>query len=61
MIRKKRPVCPQCGSDRIARIVFGYPGQELMKLAQRREVVLGGSWLSKEDPQWHCKDCDDEW
>ena len=61
MIRKKKRVCPECGSEDIARIVFGFPGQELMERAQRREIVLGGCWLSDQEPQWHCKDCEDEW
>jgi hypothetical protein len=61
MFRKKRPICPECASENVARIVFGYPGRELMELAERREIVLGGCLLSDKEPQWHCKDCEDEW
>jgi transposase-like protein len=61
MIRKKKLVCPACGSENIAKIIFGFPGQELMQRALRREIVLGGHSLSDQEPQWHCRDCEDEW
>ena len=60
--RSFRPsACPQCGSNRVVRIVYGLPGPELMHKAQAGEVVLGGCCITANDPQWQCQDCRHRW
>ena len=56
-----RPRCPACGSADTARIVYGYPADELLDAARHGEVKLGGCVLSHDDPEWHCSACDHEW
>jgi len=58
--RKKR-TCPECSSENVARIVFGYPGPEMMEESERGDIVLGGCCVDEDDPEWHCKDCEHEW
>ena len=55
------PGCPNCSSENVARIVFGYPGPEMMEESQRGKIVLGGCCVGEDDPQWHCNDCDQDW
>ena len=39
------------------RIVYGYPGLDLMQAAQRGEVALGGCVISDHDPAHKCRKC----
>lgn len=58
-----RPDCPKCGSgqDKVIPIIYGMPGAELGRAADRGEVILRGCIVSADDPQWHCKACGHEW
>ena len=51
--------CPQCGSEKIADILYGYPGfsPELDKLLDKGKVVLGGCCITDNDPLWRCTEC----
>ena len=55
--------CPQCGSCRIAAILWGYPkmDQRLQKLLAAGKVVLGGCVVSRNDAERHCNACGFEW
>ena len=55
--------CPQCGSFRIAAILWGYldVDQRLQKLLAAGKVVLGGCLVSGDDPEHHCNACGFEW
>ncbi len=54
----RRPArCPGCGSERVVRLVYGYPGPDLRDQARRGEVGLGGCLISEHDPSWGCADC----
>lgn len=53
--------CPECGSSRTARIVYGYPSPELIEQASRGEVVLGGCVIWPEQPVRACLACGHEW
>jgi len=50
-----KPTCPQCGSQDLVPIVYGLPGPDLSKAAQRGEVVLGGRVLGA--PNRACRAC----
>ena len=60
-IKKGRPSkCPQCGSPRIARIVYGLPdfsSGELKKAVEEGRIVLGGCIVGPDSPRWECKGC----
>jgi hypothetical protein len=56
---KKPDTCPECGSERIARILYGLPAfsDSLRKRLDNNEVVLGGCCITGNDPSWKCIDC----
>jgi hypothetical protein len=49
-------VCPKCEGDLVS-IVYGYPSQEMVESADRGEILLGGCFVSDNDPQFRCKNC----
>lgn len=56
---KRRPTkCPACGSREVVRIVYGYPGPELVQDAESGKVTLGGCCVSGFDPSWQCLECE---
>ncbi len=61
---EERPAeCPECGSERVARILYGLPdlSEELERQLDGGEVVLGGCMVSGDDPSWRCVECRHEW
>lgn len=59
--RKKKPVCPFCGSRIIIPIVYGLPGPDLEEKSKKGRVILGGCIVWEGQPQSHCNDCGYEW
>ena len=59
---KKPDNCPECGSERIAKILYGMPAfsDELKKQIYEGQIVLGGCCITEDDPVWRCVDCDTE-
>lgn len=51
--------CPDCGGELIP-IVWGYPNPEMFQKAERGEIFLGGCVLPPNNPNYHCKNCDNE-
>ena len=49
--------CPRCGSSKIARIAYGYPGPEMEEEVRSGEAVLGGCMVFPESPSHECRDC----
>ena len=62
MIRTKRNPrkCPQCGSSRIANILYGMPefSPEFEKRIEDGKIALGGCCISNDDPVWKCVECE---
>ncbi len=60
-IKKGRPrKCPQCGSPRIAMIMYGLPdfsSEKLKKDVEEGRIVLGGCIVRPDNPRWQCKGC----
>jgi hypothetical protein len=56
-----KKVCPHCGSNKVANILYGYPGEDAMAAADQGEVVLGGCCVSSDDPNRACTVCGSEW
>jgi len=57
----KPRTCPHCGSERVARIVYGLPAPDFFEHHDEEKVVLGGCVVTGSDPEWHCKECGEEW
>ena len=53
--------CPQCGSEDVIEIVYGYPTEETLERAEAGEVRLGGCVVGYCDPNRYCKSCGYEW
>jgi len=51
--------CPRCGSERIARILYGMPAfsEELRRELESGRAVLGGCVITGNDPRWQCTNC----
>ena len=49
--------CPGCGSEKVARILRGYPTPEAFAEEKRGAIVLGGCVITGDDPSWQCLDC----
>lgn len=54
-------VCPACGARAVVRIIYGYPGPELVGEAERGEVVLGGCVIVHGSKVWACRACAHRW
>lgn len=52
-----RPPCRACGSERWLPILWGEPEPAAERMAQRREVVLGGCMVGAGDPDLECERC----
>jgi len=58
---QRRPrICPNCGSKRIATILYGLPvfSDALQKDLKVGKIALGGCCISGDDPAWQCADCE---
>jgi len=59
------PPCPTCGSVRVVRRAYGFPGAEMWEEARTGSIRLGGCVIGAMDTweeRWHCWACaDQEW
>lgn len=53
-----KKICPKCASKNTVKIVYGYPGPELMMKYKEGKVKLGGCVISFDNPDTYCKDCE---
>lgn len=53
--------CPSCGAKNGVKIVYGKPTQELVELAEKRKVHLGGCEVKPNHPEFHCLACSHKW
>ncbi len=49
--------CPFCGSFEIIPVIYGYAPFDLLVLAERGELILGGTCIEDGQPQWKCEIC----
>ena len=61
MRKKTKPSCPSCKSKKVIPVIYGLPGNELMKEAEEGKVALGGCVINGNESMWHCIECGDEW
>lgn len=52
---KAEKVCPKGHTDNLISIVYGLPGQRLMKKSEKGQIRLGGCIVTDCDPEWYCK------
>ena len=55
--------CPECGSLRVAEILWGYfpDCKSIEEKFDKGEFVLGGCLVSDHDPRWECNECSHHW
>jgi len=55
--------CPKCGKAWIAEILWGYPGniEQLEEALDKKEIILGGCYITEHDPKWECNYCNHQW
>jgi transposase-like protein len=53
--------CPACGSSYTIGIVRDMPGLQLPELEREHWMVLAGSPVEENDPDWRCRACGYEW
>lgn len=51
--------CPLCGENNMAPIIYGYPTPELVELARKDMVALGGCVVSPDNPTHYCYSCNE--
>ncbi len=58
-----KPSCPECKSNSVACIFWGYPGDMdwYLKAIDEKEIVGGGCLVTDNDPKWECNDCHYQW
>ena len=61
-VKRKPRKCKSCGSDRIAKLLFGFqpdPSPDLQAQIDAGKVILGGCCYPDPgvDPIWECADC----
>lgn len=58
-LKDKPRQCPECGSNKIARIIYGLQAYrpELERDLDNGKVVIGGCVITDCDPAWRCIDC----
>jgi hypothetical protein len=57
------PSCPECKSNSVALIFWGYPADMdwYLKACDAKEITPGGCCVSDNDPKWACNDCCYQW
>ena len=57
----KKYVCPQCNSDDVIDILYGYPSEKTLQSWFKKEIELGGCIIRGENPHHKCKKCGNQW
>jgi hypothetical protein len=52
--------CPKCGSLNVIKILYGMPTHEAFLMAEEEKIKLGGCCITDSDPEYYCKDCENE-
>ncbi|MPM32883.1 hypothetical protein SDC9_79449 [bioreactor metagenome] len=57
----KHNKCPRCGSLNAIQILYGMPTRDAFLMAEEGKIKLGGCCITETDPEYYCKDCENEW
>jgi hypothetical protein len=57
------PKCPECKSENVAWIFWGYPCDMdwWLQAVEKKEIVPGGCIVTDHDPEWECNECGRRW
>lgn len=57
--KEKKIICPHCGSEWIADILYGEPvfDDELSEALEKGRIHLGGCCIFRNSPKYHCNNC----
>jgi gamma-glutamylcyclotransferase (GGCT)/AIG2-like uncharacterized protein YtfP len=56
----KPAMCPDCGSSRVATIIYGMPDapdEAMRKQLDEGTITFGGCCINPDNPTWVCSDC----
>ena len=60
--RSNPRICPNCDSDKVVPIVYGYPTEESYELEEQGKIALAGCCVVDGlSTKWYCKLCGHEW
>jgi hypothetical protein len=54
-------ICPKCKSKNVVKILYGMPSYEAMQAYESKEVILGGCFVTDNDPDYGCLCCNHRW
>ncbi|MFG6332581.1 MAG: hypothetical protein K1W28_12275 [Lachnospiraceae bacterium] len=56
-------LCPKCGSEKTAEILYGMPTLQAFEASERGEIILGGCMLNDDtiQPDYGCLECKYKW
>jgi isocitrate lyase len=60
-MKNKKYTCPQCDSEDVVDIVYGYPSEQTLQSWFKKEIELGGCIIQDENPRHKCKKCEHQW
>ena len=62
-LTETKPSCPECKSNSVARLFYGYPADMdwYLKAIDEKEIVGMGCIVTDHDPKWECTDCRHQW
>ncbi len=53
--------CPECESQNIIELIWGYPSSELRENKNHKKFELRGCIVDSDSKKWKCNDCLNEW
>ena len=54
--------CPNCSSAKsVVPIRYGMPGVEMQQEHHEGKIKLGGCSMEIDAPNWHCKECEQDY
>jgi len=59
--RSEMPLCPKCNSKSVIPIMYGHPSKKLKKDHEKGRIHHHGCVIYDGMPEWHCKQCGNEW
>ncbi len=62
LAHSQKPPCPHCGSEQVARIVYGKPPltRHVLQGLESGEIISGGCLVQQGAPEWHCHSCNQQ-
>ena len=60
-MKSKKEICPECKSNDVVDIVYGYPTDDTLQSWFRKEIELGGCIIGNEKPTHKCHKCNHQW